>query len=171
MLEPNIKRGMFILVIIGLAGMMLLGLLVKSGQKTSDRPPAPQIPDFPEAINPVHHPVDGVMMMDSLTFSVQQNFDSTGVYKFYKSKLEKEGYTPAMHGIDPFWQPGEVRDGMREITYHAAWADPQKLYVMDLYLIAREKIIRDKKLDRVVEQEIQPGLDVKLTLMRKVIID
>jgi hypothetical protein len=162
------RRSTILVMLAVVAGFALMGLISRR---------LPKVPESREPVIPVYPAAYKVKNLAAperrwrrVIFEVEEDYPSENVLDYYAKTLAQLGYTLSDPQETPVWQPETVEDKFRRLVLRQYWVDPRRLRVLELQLIAVEIIKRDPENDRVISREMRPGLEVMLTLSRKVII-
>jgi hypothetical protein len=165
-LEPGMRRTLVIALLlcaVFFAGFTILARHVRKA------PPEPLLPVYPRASNVKHWLIEQTGYQKTV-FDVAATYPSAAVYEYYRTTLERQGYTPYPPDQRPSWQLSDSSIDANTYTFIANWADPKRLHGFDLTINATEKVTRDPNTKRLIHREIVPGMQVICVLSRKIIL-
>jgi hypothetical protein len=156
------------------AMLLVVGIFFVVGLISRQLPKSPEsrepvIPVYPEAYE-VKNLVAPERGWHRIIFQVEDDYPSRKILDYYTRKLSAQGYRLSDPTTAPDWQPVTVEKKFRRLALQQAWIDPRQLHVLELEIVAVEIFRWDEAGERVVSREMRPGLEVMLTLSRKVII-
>lgn len=160
----NLRRELLVVLVAVLVGWVVLISLLSKWQRGRAGDRVTNEPAF------VHYPgTESVQEQTASTtgfrrywFHLNEDYPSLSVYRFYKSKLEPDGWR-AVGQSPPNWVSRPDKSATSDLL-RATWIDKQGLFQLDVEMVST--VTATKQPDGTTVKARKPGIEVYVTMRR-----